>query len=345
LAKRCDRFSHLALAAAQLALTDAGLSTDSPERERCGISIGNNLGGWTFGQQGLYDLYRTGADSLSAYQSIAWFPGAPQGQLSIHHNLKGYSKTIVADRASGLAAIAGAVRVIRLGHTDLMLAGGTEAPIAPYSLICYLSAGQMSSSGDRDAAFLPFDARSSGLVHAEGAALLVLEEREHALRRGAPVLGEIVGYGVTSAGCVDALAPGDARAMASAMSRALVSAQWRADSLDYVCADGSAIQDADRAETIAVQQILGDASERVPVSSPKAGLGHMLGAAGAADVYATLVAMTKGRITPTVGQEFPDRDCRLNFVMNAPLQVSIRKALVNAQGRGGVAACLAIAAA
>jgi 3-oxoacyl-(acyl-carrier-protein) synthase len=345
LAKRCDRFSHLALAAAGLALQDAGLAADSAERERCGIMIGNNLGGWAFGQQGLYDLYRSGADSLSAYQAIAWFPGAPQGQISIHYNLKGYSKTVVADRASGLTAIAGAARVIRLGHTDLMLAGGTEAPIAPYALICYLSAGQMSPSGDPGNAFLPFDVRGSGLVLAEGAGLLVLEEREHALRRGAPVLGEIVGYGVTSAGCSDPLVPADATAARSAMLRALSNAGWSVEGLDYVCADGCAIAEADLAEAAAIQQVLGSASQRVPVSSPKAGLGHMFGGAGAADVYATLAAIETGRIAPTVGQSTPVPDCRLNFVMGSPLKTAVQRALVNAQGRGGVAACLAVAAA
>jgi 3-oxoacyl-[acyl-carrier-protein] synthase II len=345
LAKRCDRFSHLALVAAGLALDDARLSEDSKRRERCGLMIGNNLGGWAFGQQGLYDLYRTGADSLSAYQAIAWFPGAPQGQISIHHRLKGYSKTVVADRASGLAAIAAAMRVIRLGHTDLMLAGGTEAPIAPYALICYLSAGQMSASGDPATAFRPFDGAGSGLVLSEGAALLVLEEREHALRRGATVLGELTGYGVASSGCGDPLEPGNADAFGAAMRRALSTAGWTADTLDYVCADGCAIPEADRAEVAAIQQTLGSARQRVPVSSPKAGLGHMLGGAGAADVYATLAAMEAGRIAPTIGQESPDPEWQLDFVMSSPRDARVRRALVNAGGRGGIAACLAVAAA
>jgi 3-oxoacyl-[acyl-carrier-protein] synthase II len=345
LAKRCDRFTHLALGAADLALKDARLDLAREDRERIGILLGNNLGGWAFGQQGLYDLYRTGAASISPYQATAWFPGAPQGQISICHGLKGYSKTVIADRASGLVAIAAAVRTIRLGHCDVVLAGGTEAPIAPYSMICYLSGGQVSLATDPATAFLPFDTRRSGIVLSEGSALLVLEERSHAMRRGATLLGEIVSYGVTGGAAADPMLVESPEPLTRAMQSALSQAEWQAETVDYVCADGSGIGPDDRAEMAAISRGLGSASESVAVSSAKGGIGHMLGAAGAADVYAALCAIGTGRISPTVGQDNPDPICNLQFVTKSARRAPVRKALVNAQGRGGTAVCLAIAAA
>jgi len=341
-AKKCDRFSHLALVAADQALQDAALDLDTVDRRRVGIVVGNNLGGWEFGERGLYELYRQGAGRVNPYQASAWFPAAPQGQISIRHDIRGYSKTIIADRASGLAALATAVRVLRLGRVDTLLAGGTEAPVARYAMLCYCAAGELSPATDPCGAFLPFDLRRSGLVVGEGAVFLVLETAAAAARRGAGVYGRLAGYGVTNDPPGAEAKP--AAGLARAMRLALRQAGWSADEVDLVVCEGAAREDADAAEAAAVADILGDRARSTPVTVPKTALGHLFGAAGPLDVCAALFALARRCVPATANLHSPDPRCPLDLVARTPRRgVRVERVLICAHGRGGVNVCLAVA--
>lgn len=340
MAKRSDRFSHLAVAAGSLALKDAKLDLAMQDRHKVGIALGNNLGGWEFGERGLAELFTDGPDNVNPYQASAWFPAAAQGQISLNLDIKGFSKTYVADRTSGLVALAAAVRAIRQERADIMLAGGTEAPIAPYAMLCHICAGNLSAVDDPARAYRPFDRHRSGLVLAEGAVILILEELEHALRRGALIYGEIRGYALMNRARADS--GGLAGGLATAMRRAMLMAGWRPDQVDYVCAEGSAVPGEDEAETAAIKKALGPNAYRIPVSAPKTLLGHMYGAAGPADVAIALVCARENLVPPTLGLEEASAGCDLDYVAGSTRPGHIERLLVNSHGFGGVNASMAI---
>lgn len=342
LAKRSDRFSHMAVAASSLAMMDAKLDLSTEDRHRVGIAVGNNLGGWEFGERGLAEMFDKGADGVNPYQASAWFPAAPQGQISLMFDIKGFSKTIVADRVSGLAALTAAVRAIRQERADVILAGGAEAPIAPYAMLCYMSAGHLSEEEDPLHAYLPFDRNHSGLVLAEGAVILVLEEFEHARQRKAAIYGEICGYSLTNSPPANSFRP--AGGLARAMRGAMAMAGWTPGQVDYVCAEGSAVSGEDEAETAAVKEALGDRAYRIPVSAPKAVLGHMYGAAGPADVAISLISAHEGLVPPTFGLREAAAGCDLDYVPGSTRHGVIERFLVNSYGFGGVNVSMAVKA-
>lgn len=189
LLKKLDRFSHMALVATDLALKDGKLDLAAEDLTRAGVFVGNALGGWQYAETELRDLYVEGIEGVSPYQATAWFPAAPQGQISIHYGLKGYSKTVISDRASSLMALGYAARTIKKGNVDIVVAGGTEAPVTPYALLCCNTNGSLSTRNEEaPSAYRPFDGTRDGFVIGEGAGIVVLEEMEHALKRGAPHL-------------------------------------------------------------------------------------------------------------------------------------------------------------
>ncbi len=198
LLKKIDAFSHMALVASELALQEAGIDIKKEDPDRVGIFLGNAIGGWLYAETELRDLYIEGRQGVSPYMASAWFPAAPQGQVSIYYGIKGFSKTVVADRAGSLMAVGYARKTLLKEKLDLILAGGMEAPVTPYALLCCNTYGGLcTENSDPAAAYRPFDRSRAGFVVGEGAAIMVMEDLERARDRGAALMGKITGYGTS----------------------------------------------------------------------------------------------------------------------------------------------------
>lgn len=334
LLKKLDRFSEMSLAATASALTDAGLDIESEDRERVGIILGNALGGWGFAEVELRDLYNGGLREVSPYQATAWFPAAPQGQISIHYGIKGFSKTIISDNASSHVALGYAARAIATGKADVLLAGGVEAPISPYALLCCNTSGELSSSGR----YAPFDKGRDGYVIGEGAGILVVEEYGRAVARGAHIYAEIKGFGHTSDGLDPVNPDPSGTGLARAMTKALGMAGVGPDAVDYLLPAGMAGMLYDRSESNAAGLVFG---ADVPAAGiPKSLYGNLMGASGALDVATACIAMQKGELPLHTGCMAPDDGCNWAAGGEGVLKKDAARVLVNAIGRGGVNASI-----
>jgi len=337
LLKKIDKFSVMALIATDQAIKDASLNLAREDPYSMGIFIGNVLGGWLYAETELRDLYVEGRKGVSPYLASAWFPAAPQGQISIYYGIKGYSKTVVADRASALMAIGYAAQVIENKKLDIAFAGGTEAPVTPYALLCCSTEGSLSKGPYR-----PFDKERDGFVIGEGAGILILEDIGHAIKRGANIYGLITGYGTFCNG-VDRIMPDPSgRGLARAIRATLNMAGYRPEDIDYICADGMGTKLGDISETRAIKEVFGSHAKRIPISAPKSMFGHLLGASGAVDLIITLLAMQDGTLPPTINYKTKDPECDLDYVPNQSRPKEIERALIISRGRGGINAVLAI---
>ncbi len=337
LLKKIDLFSHMALVASEMAIHDAELDLTKENLKRAGIFMGNALGGWFYAETELRDLYLEGREGVSPFMASAWFPAAPQGQVSIHYQLKGYSKTVVADRASSLMAIGYAAKTLNRGKNDFILAGGMEAPVTPYALLCCNTSGMLTQRNDKpETAYRPFDKNRDGFAIAEGAGILILEPQSRVKSRGAHVYANIIGYGTTTDG-VDRIEPAkDASQLARAIRMALDDAGLAPSQIDYICADGAATSIGDITETKAIKQVFNSYAKKIPVSAPKSIFGNMLGACGALDVIATILAMEHNTVPPTINYSTPDPECDLDYCPNKAQEKEIKNALVINRGRGGI---------
>lgn len=345
LLKKIDRFSHLALLASKFAISDARLNLDAEDKERIGVFIGNAIGGWEFAEVELRDLYIGGLKEVSPYQATAWFPAAPQGQVSIYYGLLGYSQTIIADSASGLVSIGSAYRAIQEGEADIILAGGSEAPISPYGLLCCNTSGVLTQrNGEPQKAYKPFDKNRDGFAIGEGAGIIILENMEHAKKRGAKIYGEIAGFSMTNDGIHPTKQDMEGRQLSRAMQTAIKEAGIAVDDIDYICANGSATKDGDIAETKAIKAVFEKKASQMPISAPKSAIGNLFGAAGAVDAATTLLAMENSFVPPTVNLEDKDNACDLDYTAMKGKGHKINTALVNSQGRGGVNAVMVVTA-
>ena len=337
LLKKMDDFSVMGLVATKLALEDARIDLAQQDPYNIGVFLGNALGGWLYAETELRDLYVEGRKGVSPYLASAWFPAAPQGHISIHYGLKGYSKTVVSDKASALMAIGYAAKVVANKKAGIILAGGTEAPVTPYALLCCSTEGSISKGPYR-----PFDKERDGFVVGEGAGLVVLEEEESARKRGATVYGLISGYASCCDGTHRITPDPSGTGLADAIRSTLDMAGYRPEDIDYICADGIATQVGDSSEAKAIKEVFGSRYQQVPVSAPKSMFGHLLGASGAIDVIITLLAMQEGVIPPTINYQTQDPECDLDCVPNKSRAKEIDRALIISRGRGGINAVLAI---
>jgi 3-oxoacyl-[acyl-carrier-protein] synthase II len=343
LLKKVDLFSHMALVTSDLALKDAMIDLHDFNLHRTGIFMGNTLGGWLFAETELRDLYLEGRDGISPYMASAWFPAAPQGQISIFYGIKGYSKTVVADRAGSLMAIAYGARTLERGKLDLVLAGGTEAPVTPYALLCCNTYDFLSRRNDApEMAYAPFDKNRDGLVIAEGAGILTLERLQDAQKRNAPLYAKICSFYTNCDGYDRVEFAPEGSWLAAAMEEALTEAGFEKDSIDYICADGAATASGDISETRAIKKVFGKRAKEIPVSAPKSMFGNMLGAQGSVDVITTVLSMMSGTICPTINYKNPDPECDLDYVPNKKQRKDIKRALVISRGRGGINAVMAL---
>jgi len=337
LLKKIDLFSHMAMVASELAMQDANLNLAEENLKRAGIFMGNAIGGWLYGETELRDLYLEGREGVSPFLASAWFPAAPQGQISIHYGMKGYSKTVVADRASSLMAIAYGARTLNRGKNDFILAGGMEAPVTPYALLCCNTSGVLTKNNEHPAtAYRPYDKMRDGFAIAEGAGVIILESPERAKKRNVPTYAHIIGYGTTTDG-VDRIQPAsDGHELANAIRIALKDAKLDPSQIDYICLDGAATKIGDATETLAIKQVFNSHAKKIPTSAPKSIFGNMLGASGALDVITTVLAMEHSTVPPTINLHNADPDCDLDYCPNVAQDKEIKNALIINRGRGGI---------
>jgi 3-oxoacyl-[acyl-carrier-protein] synthase II len=312
--KRYDRFAQFAIVAAEEALQLAGWKEDGPPvpTETVGCVIGSGNGGCLTLEAGWEEITERGPKAISALLVPKMMANAAAAVLALRHGFSGPSYAVASACSSGADAIIDGVRILRLGEADAMIVGGAEAQIVRLPLAAFRNMGALSESGISR----PFDARRDGFVMGEGAAVLVLEAAEVAEARGAPILGEILGYGVTN-DVYHFVAPHpEGRGAVKAIERALADAAITSDEVNYVNAHGTATPTNDRAETLALKQVLGPRAKEVPVSSLKSAIGHLIGAAGAVETCATLLALQRGVAPPTLNYEVPDDGLDLDYVPN-----------------------------
>jgi len=337
LLKKIDLFSHMAMVGSELALQDANIDIEHEDKDRIGIFMGNAIGGWLYGETELRDLYIEGREGVSPFLASAWFPAAPQGQVSIHYGIKGYSKTVVADRASSLMAIGYAARTLIRGKNDFILAGGMEAPVTPYALLCCVTSGMLTQQNSNPkSAYKPYDKNRDGFAIAEGAGIVTLEPQNRVKERNAHVYANIIGYGTTTDG-VDRINPaGDGVELANAIKIALDDAGLNPSDIDYMCLDGAGTKIGDVTETLAIKQVFNGHAMKIPCSAPKSIFGNLLGASGGVDVITTVLAMENNMVPPTINLTDPDPECDLDYCPNKAQEKEINNALVINRGRGGI---------
>ena len=332
-----DRFTHYAMAAADLAVEDAGFEPGAAAPFSVGVVTAAGSGGGEFGQRELQNLWGRGPRFVGPYQSIAWFYAASTGQISIRGGFKGPCSVVACDEAGGLDALAHAARTVGRG-TDTVVVGAAEAPLAPYSVVCQLGYRELSLSADPERAYLPFAAGACGFAPAEGGAMFVVEEEGVARRRGARVRAVVAGHGATFTG---ASRWEESRyGLAHAVRGALAQARCAPDEVDVVFADALGVPEADRAEALALADVLGGHAARVPVTAPKAGTGRAYCGAPVLDAAAAVLAMEQGVVppTPNVTDVCHDLDLVTGFARSAEL----RTALVLSRGLMGSNAALVL---
>ena len=344
-ARRMARFAQFAVAASTQAVEDAKLDLTAEDRERCGVLLGNGNGGYPTLEENARVLASKGGMRMSPFHFPMTLPNIAASQVSMTHGLKGYSSTVTTACAAGTQGVGEAAEVIRRGAADVMLAGGIEAGISQLGLagFCVMRALSTARDSDPPRASRPFDAQRDGFVPAEGAGILVLERLDHALRRGAPILAEVVGYGVSS-DAFHVVAPDeDGAGAARAMAWALADAGLTPTEVDYVNAHGTSTPLNDAAETMAIKRVFGAAARNVPISATKSMTGHALGGAGGMEAVVAVQTIQTGRIHPTINLENPDPDCDLDYVPNTARQKTVNTVLSNSFGFGGQNACVVFA--
>jgi 3-oxoacyl-[acyl-carrier-protein] synthase II len=333
-AKRTDRVVHLSMAAARQAL--AGVDFDRLDRNRIGVVIGSGIGGIATFEKQHANLLGRGPDKVSPFFIPMMISDMTSGYVSIALNLRGPNYTTVSACSSGGNAIADAYMLIRAGLADAVVTGGAEAAITPMSFAGFCSARAMSRRNDEpEKASRPFDAERDGFVMGEGAGILLVEELEHARRRGATVLAEIAGVGLTGdAYHMTSPAPNGEGAV-RAMQTALEVARMSPESVGYINAHGTSTELNDASETAAIKRVFGDHARALAVSSTKSMVGHLLGAAAAVELIFCMLAIRDDVLPPTINQENPDPACDLDYVPNVARKRRIDVALSNAFGFGG----------
>jgi 3-oxoacyl-[acyl-carrier-protein] synthase II len=341
-ARRFDRFSLFAVAAARMALDDAELKIDQNDGNGIGTYIGSALGGVANAEAEHTEFVHKGFSAVNRLIALSVFNGAGACNVSITYGLKGPSLSNANSCASGTIAIGEAFRLIKAGQVTAMVAGGAEAPLSTLCFGAFDLIGAMSTRNETpEKASSPFDQKRDGFVMAEGAAVMVLEEREAALKRGARIYAELLGYGVTSDAHHMTIPRPDASQSARAITLALQEAGITPDQIDYVNAHGSSTPLNDKTETLAIKKALGeDVARRMPISATKAMHGHALGASGAIEIAIGLLAMENDYIPPTINLVNADSECDLDYVPSTGRTKKIRTLLSHSFGFGGSNAAL-----
>ncbi len=342
-ARRLDRCSQFGLAAARMAVDDAHLSLEREDCERVGVYVGSALGGISYAEEQHQDFMEGGLRHVSPMLALAVFGGANAANISMEIGARGPSLGNANSCASGAIGVGDAFHAIKRGEVDVALAGGAEAPIAPLTFGAFAVIKAMSMRNDDPAAASrPFDRDRDGFVMAEGAGMLVLEEYEHAVRRGTPVYAEVRGFGVTSDAYHMTSPRPDGEQSARAMTLALEEAALPPEGIDYVAAHASATKLNDSTETLAIKKALGAHAGDVPVSGTKGMHGHALGASGAIELAICALVLERGVLPATVNLGEPDPACDLRLIRDHPVERRIAAMLKNSFGFGGINAALVL---
>jgi len=341
--RKMDRFTQLAFAAAKTAIEDAKLDIKREDPFRVGVIVGSGIGGIATVAQEHRILLEKGPRRVSPFMIPMLITNIAAGEIAIAYNIQGPNYSLSSACATSNHTVGDALRLIRYGDADVIIAGGSEAAITPLGLAGFCSAKALSTrNDDPEHASRPFDRDRDGFVMGEGAGIVILESLDHALSRGASIRAELIGYGATDdAYHITAPSP-DGQSAARAMSNALVDGGIKPGEVDYINAYGTSTPLNDKVETLAIKKVFGDYAYKIPVSSNKSMIGHLLGAAGVVELIATILSMEKEMIPPTINYEFPDPECDLDYVPNKARPKKINVALSNSLGFGGHNATLVV---
>ena len=336
-AKRSDRYTHFAVAAAKLAVKDAGLEMDKETPERVGVIIGSGVGGMDTIENQARAFIERGPRRVSPFMIPNLISNMASGVIAIELGARGVNFSVVSACATGSHAIGEAFLHLQAGREDVILAGGSEAAVTPLAFagFCAMKAMATNFNDEPHRASRPFDADRCGFVMGEGAGVLVLERLEHAKKRGANILAEIIGYGA-SCDAYHITSPDiEGRGLAACLHKVLDEGKVLPEQVSYINAHGTSTPYNDKFETLAIHKVFGDAAKKVPVSSTKSMTGHLLGAAGAIEAAVCVKAIQTSIIPPTINYEHPDPDCDLDYVPNVAREHEVKIALSTNLGFGG----------
>ncbi|MGZ5488372.1 MAG: beta-ketoacyl-ACP synthase II [Candidatus Aminicenantales bacterium] len=334
--RKMDPFIRFAVAAAELAVADSGIAAADLHSERAGTYVGSGIGGLASIEENLRILWDKGPDRISPFFLVQTIINEASGQISIRFGAKGPNCANATACSTGTHAIGDSFRIIARGDADIMIAGGTEAPLTPLSLAGFTAIKALSERNDEPAkASRPFDARRDGFVMGEGAGVLLLEELDRALARNARIYAEVVGYGMSSDAYHVAAPDPSGDGAARVMRLAVADAGIGPEDVQYINAHGTSTPLNDKTETMAIKAVFGDQARRLAVSSTKSMTGHLLGAAGGLEAGITALALFHQIMPPTINAEFPDPECDLDYVPNAARKARLVHALSNSFGFGG----------
>lgn len=342
-ARKLVPFIQYAMAAAKLALEDAKLVITPDNAEEIGTMVGSGIGGIGFLEEQAIILKEKGPSRLSPFTVPYMIANMAAGYVSISTGAKGPNSCVVTACATGTHSIGDAFKIVQRGDAKVMIAGGSEASITPLGVASFCASRALSTSNDTpEKASRPFDAKRNGFVMGEGAGIVILEELEYAKKRGASIYAEVVGYGMSGdAHHITAPAPGGEGAI-RAMRMAINDAGLSVNDIDYINAHGTSTELNDKFETMAIKTLFGERAYKIPVSSIKSMVGHLLGAAGAVEMVATVLTIVNGIIPPTINYEDKDPDCDLDYVPNKSRKAIVKTALSNSFGFGGHNAVLCV---
>ncbi|MBI1979942.1 MAG: beta-ketoacyl-ACP synthase II, partial [Elusimicrobia bacterium] len=344
--KRMDRFTQFAMAAAKLALQDSGLDLNKENLERIGVIVGSGIGGLQTIEEEFAILQKKGTRRVTPFLIPKLISNMAAGEISIQYGFAGPNYAVSSACATANNSIGEALRHLRYGDADVFVSGGSEAAITQLGLSGFSQAGALAESfnDSPEKASRPFDKNREGFVMGEGAGIVILETEEHALQRGANILAELAGYGLTDDAFHITSPSPEGKSQVKAVLNALKDAQTSPEEVNYINAHGTSTQVNDKTETLVIKSVFGERAKKIPISSTKSMTGHLLGAAGGVELIASVCSIRKGVVHPTINYETPDPNCDLDYVPNQSRECKVTCAISNSFGFGGHNAVLVVKA-
>ncbi len=340
-ARRVDRFVHVGLTAAKMAVEDSNLNLEKEDKDRIGVCIGSGLGGVPFHEEQMMAGYQKGINRLNPLCVPKISPNSVSSHISITFNITGPNMAISTACASGTHAIGQAFRMIQNNEADIVLSGGAEAPLTAFTFGAYCALHVLSRRNDSpEEASRPFDKERDGFVLGEGGGVLVLEELSHAIGRNAPIYAEIIGYGSNSGAYHMVMPEPQGKDAARVIVSALKDAEINPQEVDYINAHGTSTQANDKAETMTIKEVFKEHAYNIPISSTKSMIGHTIGASGAIEAIVCALAIENNLIPPTINYKYPDPECDLDYVPNEARKARVNTVISNSFGFGNNNACI-----